>query len=80
MFNLTGREFYKVVEGVGIVLLSALAISTCVLPCYFMARDLCIKKRLQFVFNEFHDREEFTFGIDNRKAFGAFLTQVDSAL
>ena len=36
-------------------------------------RDLCIKKWLQFVFNECHDRAEFTRGIDNREAFEAFF-------
>ena len=73
------RQLGQMIKYVSIFLLGAIALSTCVLPCWFLARDLCIKKWLQFVFNECHDRAEFTRGIDNREAFEAFLTQVDSA-
>ena len=63
----------------GFGLFGALGVSTVVLPCWFLARDLYIKKRLQFVFNECYDRAEFTGGIDNREALEAFLTQTVSA-
>ena len=82
--NFTGPDYTlnqleQLAKDVGIVLLSALGVTTCVLPGWFLARDLCIKKRLQFVFNECHYRAEFTGGIDNREALEAFLTQAVSA-
>ena len=73
------RQLGQMIKYVSIGLLGTIALSTCVLPCWFLARDLYIKKRLQFVFNECYDRAEFTGGIDNREALEAFLTQTVSA-